>query len=418
LAPYALQYFAYQFTDEDLLAKKEQVLRIIQEEGIQQFISEENVEQGFGSYNILKEEYVLIEKLEDDFIVSDSIFNEDRILDGKSVPYRVYAYAFQENNALYLLEIGRSLETIQFIKSLLFQVLSAGLILFLLLSGVLDTYFTERILKPFRWIIKNKLQLVKRPGEFTATQVNSATEEFVELDQAINHLMERIQNAFYEERAFISQVSHELKTPISVLQAKVEALFDADQLSQVQLEKLVDMQNSLQKIKKTVNALLLMSKVNNQQFLLTEKVECQNIINELIEEWRDLALDKGISIEWKAEAEVILENSNSSLFEILIRNALSNAVKYGIPNEKIVITSGINNNQMYFSFFNKGALISEEIIDQVKAGRVFLKDASKDKSGFGLQIMFKVATYLNFTVEIQSSEGIGTKVTFTKRMEE
>ncbi len=412
VAPFALEYFAYQATDADLNTKKQQVLQIIQEEGIQKFISEDNFETGFGSYNILKEEYVLIEKIEGEFYLSDSVFNEERILEGKTVPYRVLSYSFQQNNAPYILEIGKSLETIQYIKSLLLKVLSVGLLLFLLISGILDTFFTEKILKPFRWIIKNKLQLVDKPNEFSTDKVKTATQEFVELDQAIHHLMERIQKAFYEERSFISQVSHELKTPISVLQVKVEALFDVNKFSQEHLEKILDMQHTLQKIKKTVNALLLMSKVNNQQFLLTEKVDVQKVISELIDEWNDIALDKGLQLEWQDKGSCILEYSNSSLFEVMVRNAISNAVKYSYPNEKIIIASGFVKQEFYCSILNKGELITEDMLFQVKAGRVFLKDVSTDKSGFGLQIMFKVASYLGFSMEIISSKEEGNEIIF------
>jgi signal transduction histidine kinase len=207
-------------------------------------------------------------------------------------------------------------------------------------------------------------------------------------------------------------VSHELKTPISVLQVNVEALFDVNKFSQEHLEKILDMQHTLQKIKKTVNALLLMSKVNNQQFLLTEKVDVQKVISELIDEWNDIALDKGLQLEWQDKGSCILEYSNSSLFEVMVRNAISNAVKYSYPNEKIIIASGFVKQEFYCSILNKGELITEDMLFQVKAGRVFLKDVSTDKSGFGLQIMFKVASYLGFSMEIISSKEEGNEIIF------
>jgi signal transduction histidine kinase len=415
-APLILEFFAYKATDQELRFKKKQVIQIIEEEGIQRFIADESLGDGFGSYNILKEEYVLIERVEGEDSPLDQIFSEERILEGNLVPYRVYAFIYNQNDKSYLIEIGRSLVTIEFIKSLLFQVLLIGLIIFLVLSGILDTFFTEQILRPFRWIIKNKLQVVANPNEVNESSVKTQTLEFLELDQSINFLMRRIQKAFYEERNFISQVSHELKTPISVLQLKFESLFDPEKLTEEQIDQLMDMQYSIQKMKKTVNALLLLSKVNNQQFLLTEEVDCQKVLNELLEEWEIFAHEKNVQFIVKHNQPLVVSNSNASLIEMMIRNAISNAVKYSEKGKEIVIDSGLSEGIYFLSIHNSTFGISDEVQRQVKAGKVFLKDASHDKSGFGLQIMFKVADYLKFSVEIESSKKFGTKVTFTKNM--
>lgn len=82
--PFVLRYFAIKSTDRQLIEKRNEVLGIIEAEGIENFISEENPELGFGSYNILKEEYILLEQVPQAF-ESDLIFVEERILDNESV---------------------------------------------------------------------------------------------------------------------------------------------------------------------------------------------------------------------------------------------------------------------------------------------------------------------------------------------
>jgi len=80
LSPYLLSQLIIDNTDEELLAKKEEVLKLIQKGGIENFISNENPEQGFGSYNILKEEYILLVAVEADFSVDEPISIQKRII--------------------------------------------------------------------------------------------------------------------------------------------------------------------------------------------------------------------------------------------------------------------------------------------------------------------------------------------------
>ena len=403
--PYLLSYLILKNTDRQLIEKKSEVIEMIQAEGIENFISEENPEEGFGSYNILKEEYILLEKAGAESFLQDSIFVEKRIIEEEEISYRVYADLIEIGGVTYLLEIGRSLSTIEQIETIFYRIAIGILFSFLALSFFLDSMISKRIMAPFNKIIQTKIARINEPQEFHDQSIESSTQEFELLDQAISEMMKRIQKSFNQERVFISHASHELKTPISVLQSKLEAIFGDENLSPYQSEKLMDMQNTLQKMKKSVNALLLISKVNNAQFIKTETADLQEILESLLEDWVDIAADQGVTLQKGKLEPFIFSGTNYSLCQMMIQNGLSNAVKYVSSGGEIWL-SGIKKSDQYeIVIENDGEGIDDKLLAQVKNGLVFLKDVTKEKSGFGLQIMFKIAIFLGVTLEVTSENG-------------
>lgn len=409
--PYLLSYLILKNTDRQLIEKKSEVLALITAGGIESFISEENPEEGFGSYNILKEEYILLEKSAGERFLEDSIFVEKRIIEEEEISYRVYADLIEINGETYLLEIGRSLSTIEQIETIFYRIAIGILFSFLALSFFLDSMISKRIMAPFNKIIQTKIARINEPQEFHDQSIQSTTQEFELLDQAISEMMKRIQKSFNQERVFISHASHELKTPISVLQSKLEAIFGDENLSPYQSEKLMDMQNTLQKMKKSVNALLLLSKVNNAQFIKTEAADLKRILEGLLEDWVDIAEDKGIKLRKIGVDPFVFPQTNFSLCQMMIQNGLSNAVKYVKEGGEISLSGKKFDDRYEIVIENDGEGIDEKILDQVKNGLVFLKDVTKEKSGFGLQIMFKIAIFLGVGLEITSENG-KTRVLF------
>lgn len=411
LGPSILKYFAVKNTDNRLLDKREEVLEIIQKQGMELFFAGEDYSSGFGSYNILKEEYILLERIYEPFQV-DTIYNEDRIIEGESVTYRVCSFVFSFEEEYFLLEIGRSLETIKDIEKIMFRILYITFFVFLLLTFFLDNAFGKWLVAPFKQIVENKLLHVKAPQQFKYNPIKTSTDEFRLLDESLSDMMKRIQKAFNQEREFISHASHELKTPLSVLQSKVEGFFNQADLNQEQMEKLMDMQSTVQKMKKMVNSLLLISKVNNAQFLKTDTMDLGELLHDLNEEWKSMADDKNIKLSLLKNEPFLFTSTNESLCTMMVQNALVNALKYTPEGGYITLSGDRMTNGYQITVADNGAGISKEMMDQIQEGTVFLKDAAKDKSGFGLQLIYKIGLFLNVGVKIDTGSQ-GTSLVFS-----
>jgi signal transduction histidine kinase len=151
--------------------------------------------------------------------------------------------------------------------------------------------------------------------------------------------------------------------------------------------------------------------VNNAQFIKTETADLQEILGSLLEDWVDIAADKGVILQKGTIDPVIFSQTNYSLCQMMIQNGLSNAVKYVQGGGEILLSGKMYADCYEIVIENDGEGIDEKLLAQVKNGLVFLKDVTKEKSGFGLQIMFKIAIFLGVGLEI-ISENRKTRVLF------
>jgi signal transduction histidine kinase len=408
-APYLLKQYSIRYTDDRLTEKKFQVLDIIEQEGIESFFQGDTT-SGYGSYNLLKEEYISLERIEE-AEAQDTIFNEERLIEEEVVSYRVLSYTFQISDTQYLLEIGRSLGTIIQIESVISRFIQLAVILYIVLSLILDSTFHNYLLRPLKKIVEDKLPGIKDPGHYSYQSVETNTQDFKILDDAISDLMRRIQQVFNREREFIGHASHELRTPISVLQSKVENLLADFELNEQETQRLLDMQRTIQRFKHLVNSLLLISKIGNAQFVRDEQVDLQRVVQELEEEWAPVAFEKGLEFVSSSESSLVVAQSNYSMVLMMVQNALTNSLRYTPPGGTIKLSVSKEKQIAILEVSDTGGGISGELLEQVNAGMVFLKDANSEKSGFGLQIMHKIASYLNVQLTIDSSPS-GTTVRF------
>jgi len=140
-------------------------------------------------------------------------------------------------------------------------------------------------------------------------------------------------------------------------------------------------------------------------------VAMEELLGEFYEEWQSAAEDKDITLSLAQNESFELHGTNASLVQIMLQNALLNAIKY-TPSGGTIELCGINKRSGYHVVIrDSGMGISEDLMNQVKDGIVFLKDAKIDKSGFGLQIIHKIAGYLGVKIQLKSGAD-GTEFTF------
>src|SRR5690606_20904869 len=119
--------------------------------------------------------------------------------------------------------------------------------------------------------------------------------------------MQQINEAFEKEREFTANASHELMTPIGILQNKMENLIGDQQLDDTVVLKIIEMMKTLNRLKKISNSLLLISRIENEQFAKSDTLKPVDLINEVIEEITHRLEEKELSIQVNLSDKVLLK---------------------------------------------------------------------------------------------------------------
>ncbi|GGK67182.1 sensor histidine kinase [Rufibacter glacialis] len=395
--------------DERLLQKEAKMYKIIEEQGIGTFITGETGD-AYGSYNLFREEFISLEEISSGKVVN-SIENSLRKVDNEIVKYRVLSSTFDLGGKRYLLEIGRSLATIENNSKTL-----QGYALYFLAAVVLLTVFTDLafskiLLRPLTLIVK-RLQRVEHPSAFTPKDLKTTTTDFLYLNNTINAMMGQIQEAFQKEKEFIGNVSHELLTPVSILQSRLENLLSDPDTPDAMLEKLVDNLRTLHRLKNIIQALLLISRIENEQYLRNENVDIPQLAQEVAEEIKERAEAREVSLQVEMEADYTLEKANQSLLFTMLFNVVNNAIKYNKPEGTILVKGQPSAQGFELLVKDSGVGITQEQLPHIFSRFKRMHAPDGESHGLGLTIVNTIAHFHGIEVDVQSRHGEETTFRF------
>lgn len=408
ILPLLIRNIAIINTDLELKAKRDQVLAIIDEVGITTFI-EEGSGSGYGSYNLLKEEFISLEQ-NDSVPPVTTIENSPRQVEDEIVEYRVLIHSFSIQEKQYILEVARSLSTIHDIESTLKKFGLYTLLIISIITTISDFAFTRLILAPLKKIIR-KLRTTRDPTSFNHERVATTTTDFRYLDETIHSMMDRMEAVFTKEREFISNVSHQLLTPVSILQTKLENLLNHSNLTEEAEIKLIESQKSLSRLKSIVQSLLLISRIENNQFIRQDSVSIPRLISEVYEEIEDRLEMKRIEFRSENISSFTFEKCNKPLLHTMLFNLINNAIKYTDEGGAIEVSGRMAGGSYELSIQDNGSGIAPENLSVIFSRFKQFRQSDQESHGLGLPIVKTIADFHSIEVLVNSRVGAGTKFT-------
>ncbi len=407
--PYLIGRINLRQIDNDLIKKREEVISIISEIGIEPFIEADSTDT-FGNYNILKEEFIAIEpNLTGDEI--NHIEISKRLIDDDVIEYRVLSYSLGINGKSYILEVGKSLESISQTNKNIRNVMLIFLFFIITVTFLTDFQYTRRLLRPLDFII-NKIKTISTPSTYDRTKIKTSTTDFVRLDETLTELMDRIEKLFAKEKEITVNISHELMTPLSVLRSKLENIMLTENLEPEIEVKIEECLKTLYRLQSLINSLLLIEKIESRQYLRNDTFQLRDVLHEIIEELSPIAADAGININHQLPEPLEIHNANRSLIFSMFYNVINNAIKNTGKGGVINVESIPDKNTFTVCISDTGKGMTEE---QMKNLFTRFKNGTKNRdnsTGIGLAITKTIADFHDILIRVESQPGKGTKFYF------
>jgi len=240
--------------------------------------------------------------------------------------------------------------------------------------------------------------------------------EFRKLTNSLNNLINTYEESIKRKHQFVSNASHELKTPLTILRGELElALGSAESMEGFQ-SVLASSLDEVIRLSNVVDALLEISKAESGRIKLKlENNNISSILNEISQDIEILAENKQLQVALDIDDNVYARIDQSRFYQALL-NIIDNAIKYNRHRGSISIELKKIDGIVRIAVSDTGIGISNEDIGRVFE-RFFRSDNAKDRSiigtGLGLPIVKWIIDSHNGTISIESKLDVGTNVTIT-----
>lgn len=305
-------------------------------------------------------------------------------------PVRMLTTAFEHKGHYYELSIINSMiEESDLIKNLFYSVL----ILFVLLVVsivLINKVVIERLWSPLYYFLDQltKFRLGKSDDK---PSMDTNIVEFKDLQLAVTTLIRHNEEIYEQQKQFIGNASHELQTPLAIMINKLEMMVETEGLQSEQASAIAEVLNTAERLVRLNKSLLLLTKIENRQFLNNEDLSLNTLVTNIVEELEDMATFKNITIQVQQQLELNL-SLDSSLANIMVSNLIRNALFHNIEGGEVDIT--ITENALLVANTGvEGPLDAEQVFS-----RFYKSDASSKGTGLGLAIVQAICHLYGFEV--------------------
>lgn len=302
-------------------------------------------------------------------------------------------FTIQNEGKNYMVSITKSQQETEDLIQLIVILTLAIVVLLLVVLFIINRFVLNKLWLPFN----NTLQQLKQfnlSNTAAIKPIDTSINEFKELNVAVTAMSNSVLKDYSALKSFTENASHEIQTPLAVINTKLELLMQAENFSETQMQYIQQIQEEVSRLSKLNQSLLLLTKIDNQQFKDSEKIDISEIINKHLSNYEELINAKGITLTKNIKGECILF-MNKTMAEMLVSNLITNAIKHNI--EKGSIDINLNTNQLTVA--NTGSVLNtspNELFERFKKDKV-----NSESLGLGLSIVKKIVDQYHFKVDYQ-----------------
>jgi len=293
---------------------------------------------------------------------------------------------------------------------MMIDILLADLIPQILLTLFISLLLIEAInhgLAPLHKLAKDISQ--RSPSDLSPIPDSDVFTEVRSLTDTINNLLEKLSAAINSQQRFIANAAHQLRTPLAGLKLQAERAQREEDILTMR-PALSQIQSSADRVSHMITKLLVLARSNPvESDHKKEKLELNNLVQEVCIEWIPKALDKGIEISFEASNQSCLVMADSILLTELLSNLLDNAIAYGNKHGAIFVKLS-NNPVISLTIEDDGPGIPDAEKDKVFERFYRISSSSGEGCGLGLAIVKEIADLHQIKLMLLNSTYGGTRI--------
>lgn len=218
--------------------------------------------------------------------------------------------------------------------------------------------------------------------------------EFKKLNKGLSLLIKENLKAYQSQREFTENAAHELQTPLAVFQSKLDMLLQDPSLNDNQAAILQSLYEASSRLSRANKNLLLLAKIENNQYTIWEKVEVRSLITDVLPYFTEQAVSRNLTIETDIRNAPLL-NASKPLVEIMISNLILNAISHNRMDGSIWIE--LTGNELLISNTSDHQHLNSESLFK-RFGKI---SKSHNSSGLGLAIIKQICQLHNWKISYQ-----------------
>ncbi len=295
-----------------------------------------------------------------------------------------------------------------------YEIIWISSIFVIIFSCIVIYYFSQKIIiKPLAEI--NSVARKISTGDVDKRVYLKSNDEIGELAQSFNFMADSIEKNEKNRREFISNVSHEIRSPITSIKGFISGILDGIIPQEKEKYYLSIAYEEIQRLTRLVNDLLDMSAIEAGEFSLRiMEVDINEIIRLTVINYETKIKEKRASVDVCFDEDNLFVAGDKDRLVQVITNLLDNSIKYVNEGGKIKISSKVKGKKAFISVFNDGPQIAEDDLLHIW-DRFYKADkarTAKDSTGLGLSIVRNIITQLQEDIWVENKDN-GVYFTFT-----
>ncbi|MFN8454795.1 MAG: ATP-binding protein [Anaerolineae bacterium] len=321
---------------------------------------------------------------------------------------RVYTAPVIDNQRVVgLVQVAQTLADLQAtLRRLLLILLVSGPLL-VMVAGGSGYFLAARALAPIDQITRTA-QRISVNDLSARLNLPPTADEVGRLATTFDSMLARLDESFRRERQFTADAAHELRTPLSAMQAILELILEKRRTPADYERALVDLAGEAERLRTLTEGLILLARGDMTRLALTETVDLSSLLHDVAGSLGSLAEAKGLALTCTVPAGLTLTGDSDSLIRLFV-NLLGNAIKYTEQGGITVSAAQGMGDALTVAIADTGLGIPPEHLPHI-FDRFYRGDQSRTTpgAGLGLAIALEIARAHGGTIEVSSQVGRGT----------